>query len=138
VRGGRCWRGLCQSRCRLIPRPCPQVQRFLEMSGQAPDVVEGYCALYRRLRGATEELFGQQAAFVAAVGQGFAGALRQLSFLTALHVSPGAQRGPCPCPCLPGALPHARPLLRGPGLLPVPRPRCGRPVPTQPSPSLRR
>lgn len=138
VRGGRCWRGLCQSRCRLTPRPCPQVQRFLEMSGQAPDVVEGYCALYRRLRGATEELFGQQAAFVAALGQGFAGALLQLSFLTALHVSPGAQRGPCPCPCLPGALPHARPLLRGPGLLPVPRPRCGRPVPTQPSPSLRR
>uniref|UniRef100_A0A8V0Z6L4 Cullin family profile domain-containing protein n=1 Tax=Gallus gallus TaxID=9031 RepID=A0A8V0Z6L4_CHICK len=73
----RCWRGVVQQ----------QVQRFLEMSGQAPDVVEGYCALYRRLRGATEELFGQQAAFVAAVGQGFAGALLQLSFLTALHVS---------------------------------------------------
>ncbi|XP_048791420.1 cullin-9-like [Lagopus muta] len=73
----RCWRGVVQQ----------QVQRFLEMSGQAPDVVERYCALYWRLRGATEELFGQRAAFVAALGQGFARALQQLSFLTALHVS---------------------------------------------------
>uniref|UniRef100_G3UU26 Uncharacterized protein n=1 Tax=Meleagris gallopavo TaxID=9103 RepID=G3UU26_MELGA len=73
----RCWRGVVQQ----------QVQRFLETSGQAPAVVERYCALYRRLRGATEELFGQRAAFVAALGQGFAGALLQLSFLTALHVS---------------------------------------------------
>ncbi|XP_052557082.1 cullin-9-like isoform X1 [Tympanuchus pallidicinctus] len=73
----RCWHGVVQR----------QVQRFLEMSGQAPDVVERYCALYRRLRGATEELFGQRAAFVAALGQGFAGALQRLSFLTALHVS---------------------------------------------------
>uniref|UniRef100_H0Z2S2 Cullin 9 n=1 Tax=Taeniopygia guttata TaxID=59729 RepID=H0Z2S2_TAEGU len=65
----------------------PQVQRFLEAAGQAPDLAERYCRLYRRLRGATEELFGQQAAFVLALGQGFAGALLQLSFLTALHVS---------------------------------------------------
>ncbi|OXB82875.1 UNVERIFIED_CONTAM: hypothetical protein H355_010445 [Colinus virginianus] len=72
----RCWRGVVQQ----------QVQRFLEVSGQAADVAERYCALYRRLRGATEELFGQQAAFVAALGQGFAGALLQLSFLSALHV----------------------------------------------------
>ncbi|XP_042669031.1 cullin-9-like [Centrocercus urophasianus] len=73
----RCWHGVVQR----------QVQQFLEMSGQAPDVVERYCALYRRLRGATEELFGQRAAFVAALGQGVAGALQRLSFLTALHVS---------------------------------------------------
>ncbi|NWH89942.1 CUL9 protein, partial [Aegithalos caudatus] len=66
----RCWRGLVQQ----------QVQRFL-------DLAERYCRLYRRLRGATEELFGQRAAFVLALGQGFAGALLQLSFLTALHVS---------------------------------------------------
>ncbi|OXB55188.1 hypothetical protein ASZ78_016324 [Callipepla squamata] len=72
----RCWRGVVQQ----------QVQRFLEVSGQAADVAERYCALYRRLRAATEELFGQQAAFVAALGQGFAGALLQLSFLSALHV----------------------------------------------------
>ncbi|XP_014817868.1 PREDICTED: cullin-9-like [Calidris pugnax] len=64
-----------------------QVQRFLEAAGQAPDLVERYCGLYQRLRGATEELFGQQAAFVLALGQGFAGALLQLSFLATLHVS---------------------------------------------------
>ncbi|NXT72959.1 CUL9 protein, partial [Chaetops frenatus] len=73
----QCWRGVVQQ----------QVQRFLEAAGQAPDLAERYCRLYRRLRGATEELFGQQAAFVLALGQGFAGALLQLSFLTALHVS---------------------------------------------------
>ncbi|XP_075352793.1 cullin-9-like isoform X6 [Mycteria americana] len=73
----QCWRGVVQQ----------QVQRFLEAAGQAPDLVERYCGLYQRLRGATEELFGQQAAFVLALGQGFAGALLQLSFLTTLHVS---------------------------------------------------
>ncbi|NWY63351.1 CUL9 protein, partial [Chionis minor] len=73
----QCWRGVVQQ----------QVQRFLEAAGQAPDLVERYCGLYHRLRGATEELFGQQAAFVLALGQGFAGALLQLSFPTALHVS---------------------------------------------------
>uniref|UniRef100_A0A663MUJ5 Cullin 9 n=1 Tax=Athene cunicularia TaxID=194338 RepID=A0A663MUJ5_ATHCN len=65
----------------------PQVWRFLEAAGQAPDLVERYCRLYQRLRGATEELFGQRAAFVLALGQGFAGALLQLPFLAALHVS---------------------------------------------------
>ncbi|XP_071596104.1 cullin-9 isoform X4 [Heliangelus exortis] len=73
----QCWRGVVQQ----------QVQRFLEAAGQAPDLVEQYCALYRHLRSATEELFGQQAAFLLALGQGFAGALLQLSFLTSLHVS---------------------------------------------------
>ncbi|XP_066172808.1 cullin-9-like [Sylvia atricapilla] len=73
----QCWRGVVQQ----------QVQRFLQAAGQAPDLVERYCRLYQRLRGATEQLFGQQAAFVLALGQGFAGALLQLSFLTALHVS---------------------------------------------------
>ncbi|NXQ24483.1 CUL9 protein, partial [Alaudala cheleensis] len=73
----QCWRGVVQQ----------QVQRFLEAAGQAPDLAERYCRLYERLRGATEELFGQQAAFVLALGQGFAGALLQLSFLPALHVS---------------------------------------------------
>lgn len=74
--------------------PCraasPQVQGFLEVAGQAPDLVERYCGLYQRLRGATEELFGQQAAFMLALGQGFAGALLQLSFLATLHVSQGS------------------------------------------------
>ncbi|XP_075269377.1 cullin-9-like isoform X2 [Opisthocomus hoazin] len=73
----QCWRGVVQQ----------QVQRFLEAAGQAPDLVERYCGLYQRLRGATEELFGQQGAFLLALGQGFAGALLQLSFLAALHVS---------------------------------------------------
>ncbi|NXB30843.1 CUL9 protein, partial [Eulacestoma nigropectus] len=73
----QCWRGVVQQ----------QVRRFLEAAGQAPDLAERYCRLYQRLRGATEELFGQRAAFVLALGQGFAGALLQLSFLTALHVS---------------------------------------------------
>ncbi|NXL82789.1 CUL9 protein, partial [Leptocoma aspasia] len=73
----QCWRGVVQQ----------QVQQFLEAAGQAPDLAERYCQLYQRLRGATEELFGQQAAFMLALGQGFAGALLQLSFLTALHVS---------------------------------------------------
>ncbi|KFO77187.1 Cullin-9, partial [Cuculus canorus] len=73
----QCWRGVVQQ----------QVQRFLEVAGRAPDLVERYCELYQRLRGATEELFGQRAAFVLALGQGFAGALLQLPFLTTLHVS---------------------------------------------------
>ncbi|XP_050827905.1 cullin-9-like isoform X2 [Serinus canaria] len=73
----QCWRGVVQQ----------QVQQFLEAAGQAPDLAERYCRLYQRLRGATEELFGQQAAFMLALGQGFAGALLQLSFLTSLHVS---------------------------------------------------
>ncbi|XP_055672679.1 cullin-9-like isoform X3 [Falco peregrinus] len=73
----QCWRGVVQQ----------QVQQFLEAAGQAPDLVERYCRLYQRLRSATAELFGQRAAFVLALGRGFAGALLQLSFLTALHVS---------------------------------------------------
>ncbi|NXX52035.1 CUL9 protein, partial [Tricholaema leucomelas] len=73
----QCWRGVVQQ----------QVQRFLEVAGQAPDLVERYCQVYQRLRRATEELFGQQASFLLALGQGFAGALVQLPFLAALHVS---------------------------------------------------
>ncbi|XP_065489010.1 cullin-9-like isoform X8 [Caloenas nicobarica] len=73
----QCWRGVVQQ----------QVQGFLEVAGEAPDFVERYCGLYQRLRGATEELFGQQAAFMLALGQGFGGALLQLSFLATLHVS---------------------------------------------------
>ncbi|XP_040409898.1 cullin-9-like isoform X3 [Cygnus olor] len=114
----QCWRGVVQQ----------QVQRFLEAAGQAPDAVERYCGLYRRLRGATEELFGQQAAFVVALGQGFAGALLQLSFLTALHVSPG-NAAPAPGPSgRPGALegaraqPRARSSVRGRARGPHPLP----------------
>ncbi|XP_061845056.1 cullin-9-like isoform X5 [Colius striatus] len=73
----RCWRGVVQQ----------QVRRFLEAAGRAPELVERYCGLYRRLRRATEQLFGQRAAFLLALGQGFAAALLQLPFPTALHVS---------------------------------------------------
>ncbi|NXF93234.1 CUL9 protein, partial [Eubucco bourcierii] len=73
----QCWQSVVQQ----------QVQRFLEVAGQAPDLVERYCQLYQGLRRATEELFGQQASFLLALGQGFAGALVQLPFLAALHVS---------------------------------------------------
>ncbi|XP_068531534.1 cullin-9-like isoform X3 [Anas acuta] len=73
----QCWSSVVQQ----------QAQRFLQAAGQAPDVAERYCGLYQRLRGATEELFGQQAAFLGALSQGFAGALLQLPFLTALHAS---------------------------------------------------
>uniref|UniRef100_A0A8C8STZ7 Cullin 9 n=1 Tax=Pelusios castaneus TaxID=367368 RepID=A0A8C8STZ7_9SAUR len=72
-----CWRGLVQQ----------QVQRFLASAWQEPDFVERYCHVYLGLRGATEELFGQQAAFALALRQGFSGGLLQLSFLTAMHVS---------------------------------------------------
>lgn len=123
--------------CRIL-----QVQRFLEVAGQAPDLVERYCGLYQRLRGATEELFGQQAAFVLALGQGFAGALLQLSFLTTLHVSRGsAARGPArSCPDLtPG---HPRPLPESPracrmlpsGPFPQPGPAATRQDPSAASP----
>ncbi|XP_075782038.1 cullin-9-like isoform X2 [Pelodiscus sinensis] len=73
----QCWRGVVQQ----------QVKRFLEAAWQGPDFVERYCRLYRGLRRATEELFGQQAAFALALRQGFSGGLLQLSFLTAVHVS---------------------------------------------------
>uniref|UniRef100_A0A8C5S3N5 Cullin-9 n=1 Tax=Laticauda laticaudata TaxID=8630 RepID=A0A8C5S3N5_LATLA len=64
-----------------------QVKCFLESSWQAPDFVEQYCRTYQRLRTAMEELFGQQISFMLALCHGFSGALLQLSFLTAMHVS---------------------------------------------------
>uniref|UniRef100_A0A7M4EPH1 Cullin-9-like n=1 Tax=Crocodylus porosus TaxID=8502 RepID=A0A7M4EPH1_CROPO len=73
----QCWRGVVQQ----------QVKRFLETSWQAPDFVERYCSVYQRLHSAMEELFGQQMAFALALREGFSGALLQLSFLTAMHVS---------------------------------------------------
>ncbi|KFV19818.1 Cullin-9, partial [Tauraco erythrolophus] len=76
----QCWHGVVQQQVERAAVPG-------EAAGQAPDLVEQYCGLYQRLRGATEELFGQRAAFMLALAQGFARALLQLSFLTALHVS---------------------------------------------------
>uniref|UniRef100_A0A8C5S8D1 Cullin-9 n=1 Tax=Laticauda laticaudata TaxID=8630 RepID=A0A8C5S8D1_LATLA len=73
----QCWKDVVQQ----------QVKCFLESSWQAPDFVEQYCRTYQRLRTAMEELFGQQISFMLALCHGFSGALLQLSFLTAMHVS---------------------------------------------------
>ncbi|KAJ7341185.1 hypothetical protein JRQ81_005005 [Phrynocephalus forsythii] len=73
----QCWKEVVQQ----------QVRRFLESSWQDDDFVEQYCGTYLRLRTAMEELFGQQVSFMLALCQGFSGALLQLSFLTAMHVS---------------------------------------------------
>ncbi|XP_074166944.1 cullin-9 isoform X1 [Sminthopsis crassicaudata] len=73
----QCWRGVVQE----------QVSRFLTAAWQAPDLVPSYCDIYERLQSAGAELFGPRAAFTLALRQGFSGALLQLSFLTAAHVS---------------------------------------------------
>ncbi|XP_044531255.1 cullin-9-like [Gracilinanus agilis] len=73
----QCWRGVVQE----------QVSRFLTAAWQAPDLVPRYCDTYERLQSAGAELFGPRAAFTLALRQGFSGALLQLSFLTAAHVS---------------------------------------------------
>uniref|UniRef100_A0A4X2KET4 Cullin 9 n=1 Tax=Vombatus ursinus TaxID=29139 RepID=A0A4X2KET4_VOMUR len=73
----QCWRGVVQE----------QVSRFLTAAWQAPDLVPSYCNIYERLQSAGAELFGPRAAFTLALRQGFSGALLQLSFLTAAHVS---------------------------------------------------
>uniref|UniRef100_A0A8B9HP79 Cullin 7 n=1 Tax=Astyanax mexicanus TaxID=7994 RepID=A0A8B9HP79_ASTMX len=54
---------------------------------ESSDFVDRYKNMYLRLKNAMEELFGQQAAFVLALRQGFSAALLQLSILTAMHVS---------------------------------------------------
>ncbi|XP_078503375.1 cullin-9-like [Lissotriton helveticus] len=73
----QCWQGVVQE----------QVKKFLESTWDAPDFVERYRNVYLRLKKAMEELFGQQAAFMMALRNGFSGALLQLSFSTAMNVS---------------------------------------------------
>ncbi|XP_069092517.1 cullin-9-like isoform X1 [Pleurodeles waltl] len=73
----QCWQGVVQE----------QVKKFLESAWDAPDFVERYRNVYLRLKNAMEELFGQQAAFMLALRNGFSGALLQLSFSTAMNVS---------------------------------------------------
>ncbi|XP_029448677.1 cullin-9-like [Rhinatrema bivittatum] len=73
----RCWQDVVQQ----------QVKKFLESAWNTSDFVERYRNIYLRLKNAMEELFGQQTAFVMALRHGFSGALLQLSFLTAMHVS---------------------------------------------------
>lgn len=84
----------CGGSCRGRPLKMfvVQVKSFLEGNCEHPDFVERYRALYVRLKKATEELFGQQAAFVLALRHGFSAALLQLSIRRAMHVSPPARR----------------------------------------------
>ncbi|XP_073527740.1 cullin-9-like [Phyllobates terribilis] len=64
-----------------------QVQRFLEMSWNNVDLSPRICSMYRALRLAMDEMFGQQTQFLLSLRQGFCEGLLQLSFLTALHVT---------------------------------------------------
>ncbi|XP_063158524.1 cullin-9-like isoform X2 [Candoia aspera] len=73
----QCWKDVVQQ----------QVKQFLKSSWQASDFVEQYCSIYRRLRIAMEELFGQKMSFLLALRHGFSEGLLQLPFLTAVHVS---------------------------------------------------
>ncbi|KAM4040516.1 cullin-9-like isoform 2-T2 [Anomaloglossus baeobatrachus] len=73
----QCWQEVVQK----------QVQRFLEMSWNNMDLAPRICSMYRALRLAMDEMFGQQTRFLLSLRQGFCEGLLQLSFLTALHVT---------------------------------------------------
>ncbi|XP_069811447.1 LOW QUALITY PROTEIN: cullin-9 [Dendropsophus ebraccatus] len=73
----QCWQAVVQK----------QVQRFLEMSWNDVDLAPRFCSMYRALRRAMDEMFGQQMRFLLSLRQGFCEGLLQLSFLTALHVT---------------------------------------------------
>ncbi|XP_015666773.1 cullin-9-like [Protobothrops mucrosquamatus] len=73
----QCWKDVVQQ----------QVKQFLKSSWQAPDFVERYCSIYKHLRTAMEELFGQKMSFLLALSDGFSEGLLQLPFLSAVHVS---------------------------------------------------
>ncbi|XP_069624318.1 cullin-9 isoform X1 [Ranitomeya imitator] len=64
-----------------------QVQRFLEMNWNNVDLAPRICSMYRALRLAMDEMFGQQTRFLLSLRQGFCEGMLQLSFLTALHVT---------------------------------------------------
>ncbi|XP_071995949.1 cullin-9-like isoform X3 [Engystomops pustulosus] len=72
----QCWQEVVQK----------QVQRFLEMSWNDEDLASRFCFMYRSLRRAMDEMFGQQTRFLLSLRQGFCEGLLQLSFLTTLHV----------------------------------------------------
>ncbi|XP_077137981.1 cullin-9-like [Ranitomeya variabilis] len=73
----QCWQEVVQK----------QVQRFLEMYWNNVDLAPRICSMYRALRLAMDEMFGQQTRFLLSLRQGFCEGLLQLSFLTALHVT---------------------------------------------------
>ncbi|XP_073415075.1 cullin-7 isoform X2 [Dendrobates tinctorius] len=64
-----------------------QVQHFLEMYWNNVDLAPRICSMYRALRLAMDEMFGQQMRFLLSLRHGFCEGLLQLSFLTALHVT---------------------------------------------------
>ncbi|XP_066451529.1 cullin-9 isoform X2 [Eleutherodactylus coqui] len=73
----QCWQGVVRK----------QVQRFLEMAWNNEDLVPRLCSMYRALRCAMDEMFGQQTRFLLSLRQGFCEGMLQLSYLTALHVT---------------------------------------------------
>ncbi|XP_066451544.1 cullin-9-like isoform X2 [Eleutherodactylus coqui] len=73
----QCWQGVVRK----------QVQRFLEMAWNNVDLVPRLCSMYRALRCAMDEMFGQQTRFLLSLRLGFCEGMLQLSYLTALHVT---------------------------------------------------
>ncbi|KAM4693441.1 cullin-9-like [Discoglossus pictus] len=73
----QCWRGVVQQ----------QVQRFLEISWNIPDMAPQFCSLYLSLRRSMEKLFGHQTLFLFSLRQGFCAGLLHMSFLRSLHVT---------------------------------------------------
>ncbi|KAM6183585.1 cullin-7 [Erethizon dorsatum] len=73
----RCWRAVVEE----------QVNAFLTLHWRDDDFVQRYCERFYNLQKSSSELFGPRAAFLLALQRGCAGALLQLPFLRAAHVS---------------------------------------------------
>ncbi|XP_005389805.1 PREDICTED: cullin-7 isoform X2 [Chinchilla lanigera] len=73
----RCWRAVVEE----------QVNAFLTLHWRDDDFVQRYCERFYNLQKSSSELFGPRAAFLLALQSGCAGALLQLPFLRAAHVS---------------------------------------------------
>ncbi|XP_010615947.1 cullin-7 isoform X1 [Fukomys damarensis] len=73
----RCWRAVVEE----------QVNTFLASHWRDDDFVQRYCERVHNLQKSSSELFGPRATFLLALQSGCAGALLQLPFLRAAHVS---------------------------------------------------
>ncbi|XP_004624188.1 cullin-7 isoform X2 [Octodon degus] len=73
----RCWRAVVEE----------QVNAFLTLHWRDDDFVQRYCERFYNLQKSSSELFGPRATFLLALQSGCAGALLQLPFLRAAHVS---------------------------------------------------
>uniref|UniRef100_H0VD98 Cullin 7 n=1 Tax=Cavia porcellus TaxID=10141 RepID=H0VD98_CAVPO len=73
----RCWRAVVEQ----------QVNAFLTSHWRDNDFVQHYCECFHNLQKSSSELFGPRATFLLALQSGCAGALLQLPFLRAAHVS---------------------------------------------------